>query len=92
METFFQILIWSALFILVRSIGFTKNTRPLKPEEEIKVRKMLSWIRAIRLLGLVLITLFASPYHEWMVEKIGMMWCIISIAFIRWVCIDALDA
>lgn len=100
MSTTIQILLWGLLFLGIRLLCSKISLRTdLSETEKKKVGKMLFWIRLARLLSIATLILYASPYHEAVVEHLGWMvfiiaMCIVVIPMRLWkrVSIEALES
>lgn len=100
MSTTIQILLWGLLFIGIRLLCSRIYVRKdLNATEKKKVSDMLFWIRLARLICIAMLILFASPYHEVAVEKLGWIVFIIAMCIVvipmrlcKRVCIDALES
>ena len=67
-----EIIFWGLLLLGVRFLcSLIQVKEDLSESEKKKVEKMLVYVRWARFLSICLLILFASPYHEAAVERIG---------------------
>jgi hypothetical protein len=83
MSTTLQIMLWATFFVVVRLISFrvypNRSARNLNEKEKDKLEMMLFLVRIARILSVFTLIVYASPYHEVVVEKLGWFAFIVSV-------------